>query len=90
MQASEWRTGPEAWAVFVERHPELGYRPGKWPFHNFLRFHRTRLIEQDAIRLARKRFWIAHSERFCAVAFECATAPTQRSHEGSAPCMHAS
>lgn len=70
---SDWLVGADAWAAFVRQHPELGYRPGRWPFHNFLRFHRETLIEADAIRLARKRFWIAHRDRFCEVAFECAT-----------------
>lgn len=68
-----WRVGPEVWGLFVERHPELGFKPGRWPFHNFLRFHREALLHADAIRLAKNRFWIAHVDRFCAAAFECAT-----------------
>jgi hypothetical protein len=72
-EASEWKVAHEAWAEFCTRHPELGFRQGHWPFHNFLRFHRPALIAADAIRLARKRFWIAHRERFSTVAFECAT-----------------
>lgn len=71
--SSEWVTGPAAWAAFVKLHPELGYRPGRWPFHNFLRFHREALLAIDAIRLAKKRFWIAHQERFAGAAFDCAT-----------------
>ena len=86
-QPSEWQTAPEAWLVFVRRHPELGLKPGKWAFHNFLRFHRSSLVAVDAIRLARKRFWIAHVERFSQAAFECATgkpatAPTVIEPEG--------
>lgn len=73
MVNSEWKVGPEVWAVFVKNHPELGYRPGRWPFHNFLRFHREALLEHDAIRLAKKRFWIGHVDRFRVVAFACAT-----------------
>lgn len=73
MRSFDWKTGPEAWAAFVEAHPELGYRPGRWPFHNFLRFHRQALIDHDAIRLAKKRFWVAHEGRFSTVAFDCAT-----------------
>jgi hypothetical protein len=70
---SHWVTAPDAWAVFTDRHPELGYRHGKWQFHNFLRMHRQALVASDAIRLAKRRFWIAHLERFCVVAFDCAT-----------------
>ena len=70
---TEWKVGPDAWAAFILKHPELGYRPGKWQFHNFLRFHRIALVEQDAIRLAKNRFWIAHLDRFCTVSFACAT-----------------
>jgi hypothetical protein len=70
---SDWVVGTQAWADFVAHHPELGYRAGKWPFHNFLRFHRDQLLALDAIRLAKRRFWIAHRTRFPAVAFDCAT-----------------
>jgi hypothetical protein len=82
ISASEWVVGPDAWAQFVSKHPELGYRAGRWPFHNFLRFHREALQAHDAIRLAKKRFWVAHVDRFCDVAFGCATgvlpiAPTE-------------
>ncbi len=61
---TEWTTATDAWKVFVKRHPELGYRPGHWTFHHFLRFHREALIQRDAIRKAKRRFWIAHVERF--------------------------
>ena len=70
---SEWKTGPEAWAEFVRRHPELGLKAGKWRFHNFLRLHRDTLVAADAIRIAQRRFWIAHVERLCTTAFDCAT-----------------
>lgn len=70
---TEWKVGPSAWADFVDTHPELGYRPGRWQFHNFLRFHREALVACDAIRLAKRRFWIAHNERFPRAAFACAT-----------------
>lgn len=70
---SDWRTGPQAWDEFVRRHPELGLRPGRWPFHNFLRHHRDELVRADAIRLAQNRFWVAHVERFRLAAFDCAT-----------------
>ena len=69
----EWLPGPTAWDHFVARHPELGYRPGKWAFHNFLRYFRQTLIDRDAIRLARRRFWVAHRARFFEVGFDCAT-----------------
>lgn len=73
MTDQDWMVGPEAWAVFVDRHPELGFKAGRWPFHNFLRFHRATLVAGDAIRLARKRHWIAHVQRFEQLAFDCAT-----------------
>ncbi len=69
----EWATGPDAWAEFVAQHPELGYRPGKWQFHNFLRYFRATLVERDAIRLARRRFWVAHRARFNRACFDLAT-----------------
>lgn len=70
---SDWVVGTDAWAAFVRQHPELGYRPGRWPFHNFLRLHRDQLLKHDAIRFAKRRFWVAHLQRFCATAFDCAT-----------------
>jgi hypothetical protein len=69
----QWVTGPDAWREFVTLHPELGYRPDRWGFHNFLRHFKQALVHQDAIRLAKRRFWIANRERFCAVSFACAT-----------------
>ncbi len=76
---NDWLTGADAWDAFVKQHPELGYRGGKWPFHNFLRFHRSTLQSHDAIRLARRKHWIAHRERFLLIAFECATGAAQES-----------
>lgn len=69
----KWVTGPDAWQAFVREHPELGYQSGKWGFHNFLRHYRDALVAVDAIRLAKRRFWVAHLSRFGAAAFECAT-----------------
>ncbi|TWO67765.1 hypothetical protein FN976_25610 [Caenimonas sedimenti] len=74
MYESEWVAALEAWSLFVECHPELGYRSGKWQFHNFLRLHRKALQSADAIRFAKRRFWIAHRQRFPDAAFACATA----------------
>jgi hypothetical protein len=71
--AHEWVTAADAWTAFVEEHPELGYSKGKWQFHNFLRYHRPALVDKDAIRLAKRRFWIAHLTRFNQIAFDCAT-----------------
>lgn len=68
-----WTTGIDAWKQFVHKHPELGYRAGKWAFHNFLRYYRSSLVATDAIRLAKRRFWVANPSRFNAVAFDCAT-----------------
>jgi hypothetical protein len=76
---NDWKTGAGAWEVFTERHPELGYKPGKWQFHNFLRLFKDQLVAHDAIRLAKSRHWIAHVERFSNTAFDCATGVTQRS-----------
>jgi len=70
---AEWMPGPDAWKVFVHKHPEPGYKPGRMNFHNFLRYHRNPLVATDAIRLAKNRFWVAHLARFCEVAFDCAT-----------------
>jgi hypothetical protein len=69
----EWVTASEAWRLFVHSHPELGYRDGKWQIHNFLRLHRSALVEHDAIRKAKGRFWIAHRSRFLKVAFDACT-----------------
>jgi len=69
----EWRNAHEEWRSFIDAHPELGLRPGQWQLHNFLRHHRDELVRRDAIRKARGRHWIAHSGRFDAAAFDCAT-----------------
>lgn len=68
-----WATGPEAWKTFTRTHPELGYREGPQQFHNFLRHHREALLRADAMRKAKSKFWVAHQERFCEIAFELAT-----------------
>jgi hypothetical protein len=65
--------GHEAWNLLGQTRPELGLRPGPWPFHNFLRLHREALVACDAIRKVRGRWWIAHTTRFPAAAFDCAT-----------------
>lgn len=70
---SQWLTGTQAWNTFVEHHPELGLKPGKWAWHNFLRHHRQTLMDADVIRRARNRFWIAHPQRLCPLAFDCVT-----------------
>ncbi len=71
--STEWLQGADAWKHFAQQHPELGYDAGRMAFYNFLRYHRGRLVEADAIRRAKRRFWVAHSERFQKVAFDCAT-----------------
>ncbi len=73
----EWRTGHEAWQQFTKIHPELGYRDGRQHFHNFLRHYRQGLIERDAIRRAKGKFWVAHTGRFIEAAFELSTAGGQ-------------
>jgi hypothetical protein len=73
LPAAGWQNALVAWEVFAKRHPELALKPGKWGFHNFLRAHRDTLRQADAIRLARRRFWVANVERFCEVGFACAT-----------------
>jgi hypothetical protein len=70
---TEWLTGPQAWAEFVTTHPELGYKPGRMNFHNFLRNAKSRLVAADAIRLAKRKFWIANQSRFPETAFEIST-----------------
>lgn len=79
---TDWILGADAWEQLVNRHPELGYRPGFWALHNFLRLHRKALIERDAIRKARGRWWIAHVERFPVVAFQCATGISEEKNHG--------
>lgn len=73
MVTSKWVTGADAWRAFTQQHAELGYRHGRQQFHNFLRHHRQSLIAQDAIRRAKGKFWVAHTERFCELAFDLAT-----------------
>ncbi len=68
-----WKTGHEVWQQFTQLHPELGYQNGRQQFHNFLRYHRKALVERDAIRRAKGKFWIGHAERFAEAAFELAT-----------------
>jgi hypothetical protein len=70
---TDWTTGLEAWRRFTKKHPELGYRNGFQQFHNFLRNNRDVLVEHDAIRRAKNKFWVAHVNRFNAIAFELAT-----------------
>lgn len=70
---SQWVVGTSAWAQFAADHVELGYRPGRMNFHNFLRNARSELLNHDAIRRAKNRYWIAHIDRFPAVAFAIAT-----------------
>jgi hypothetical protein len=70
---SQWIVGPQAWAEFVNLHPELGYKPGRMNFHNFLRNAKNQLLAADAIRLAKRKFWIAHQSRFPETAFEIST-----------------
>lgn len=72
-ELSEWTTAQQAWGEFVKKHPELGYSPGSWQFHNFMRGHREQLRACDAIRKAKNRHWIAHRQRFMAAAFDCAS-----------------
>lgn len=71
---SDWRPCLQEWDAFVKQRPELGYKQGHWALHNFLRHFRQALVEHDAIRFAKRRFWIAHRTRFAEVAFDCATA----------------
>ena len=75
---NDWILGEHAWDRLTETHPELGYKSGLWPFHNFLRLYRAVLVDADAIRKVRNRHWIAHVDRFLAVAFDCATGFTKR------------
>ena len=70
---NHWVTGHSAWALFVQAHPELGYRDGAQQFYNFLRLNREPLIRGDALRRAKRRFWIAHKYRFIEQAFQLAT-----------------
>jgi hypothetical protein len=75
---SQWGTGPEVWKYFCEQHPELGLKPGRMQFHNFLRRNRGELIERDAMRRANGRHWICNRERFMTVAFDLVTLGSKR------------
>lgn len=84
--ASDWNTGVAIWNDFTGECQFLSLRPGRWAFHNFLRNHRDAMIQADAIRLAKNRFWIAHRERFMKTAFELLTGqkPVDAAGEGAA------
>lgn len=90
LQTSDWQSAIEAWKAFTQAHPELGYRSGKWQFHNFLRHHRDALMAVDAIRMAKRRFWIAHAVRFAPAAFDCATLPYNTTPASASPLQEAS
>ena len=81
----EWQTGVHVWDTFTDLHPELGLNKGKWAFHNFLRPYRQALVQADAIRLVRNRFWLAHQDRFYESAFECATGRSPNTMKVRAP-----
>lgn len=74
----EWITAAQAWRRFAAEHPELGYRDDKWQLYNFLRVHKNTLIENDAIRWARGRYWIAEYGRFSRACFEAVAGPMQQ------------
>jgi hypothetical protein len=76
-----WTTGHNAWSIFTQTHPELGYRDGRQQFYNFLRRNRAALVDYDALRLAKGRFWVAHKERFCRLAFVLATGKHLQSND---------
>jgi hypothetical protein len=68
---------PGLWVDFVHQNPDVGYRWGKWQFHNFLRFHRDALVASDVSRQAKKHFWIGHVERLPATASAYTTGVTE-------------
>jgi hypothetical protein len=74
---NEWLVFQNAWTEFTTKYPVLGYRPGMWQGHNFLRHFRDELCRRDAIRKAKGRHWVAHRARFIEAAFECATGRAQ-------------
>lgn len=78
----EWDVACSVWNLFLAEHPELGYSPGHWGWHNFLRRYKERLVLADAIRMAKRKFWIAHRSRFLAAAFDCATGHSPALCEG--------
>lgn len=69
----KWGTGPDVWQHFCQQHPELGLKPGRMNFHNFLRRNKAQLVEKDAMRRANNRHWICHRDRFDEVAFDLIT-----------------
>jgi hypothetical protein len=82
-ESNQWITAHDAWNAFTKIHPELGYRPGTWQLHNFLRLFREELACSDAIRKAKGRHWVAHRARFLKVAFDCATGHAPVCHVGA-------
>ena len=84
-QEQQWSRANPVWDDFTKKHPELGLNKGPGAFHNFLRSYRQPLVNADVLRLARNRFWVANVDRFCEVAFECATGRTPNPAESSKP-----
>lgn len=70
---NEWVVADEGWRNFCATHPELDLRPSKWAFNNFLRSTREKLLDADAIRKAKGKHWIIHTERFDTAAFDLLT-----------------
>jgi hypothetical protein len=70
---SQWSEATAVFNQFVQLHPELHFKPGRWSLHNFLRTHKSQLLRVDAIRKAKNRYWIAHQARFIEVAFALST-----------------
>lgn len=70
---SEWGKLLQVWEEFCATHSELALRPGRWQAINFMRRARPALLAADAIRKVNSRHWIAHRNRFEAVAFDVLT-----------------
>ena len=68
-----WVGLDDAWRDFTRSAQALQLRPGPQSLADFLRAHQPALIKADAIRLARARRWIAHTERFPRMAFDLLT-----------------
>ena len=80
-EKTHWVVAIEAWRKFVQAHPELGYRDGVWQFRNFLRVHKQQLVQQDVIRMAKRRYWIAQLPKFIEAAFDSCTGVVVRTRE---------
>ncbi len=71
--SADWGVGSQIWDEFTAEYQLFKLRQGHWAFHNFLRNYKKPLVEVDAIRLAKRKYWIAHRQRFKDASFALLT-----------------